>query len=75
MSDAGRTFALDARTYRWTDRLTKLLGVALVAVGLEVGGGSLAGTSSPRWTIPAIASASGRHTCSPASATRTRARR
>jgi hypothetical protein len=35
--------ALSGRQYRWLDRLTKLLGVALVAVGLEVGGDTAAG--------------------------------
>lgn len=30
-------------TYRWVDRVTKLAGVAFVAVGLEVGGYTLAG--------------------------------
>ena len=29
---------LPARQYRWLDRITKLLGVVLVAAGLEVGG-------------------------------------
>ncbi|MDR5674085.1 hypothetical protein RH858_13190 [Halalkaliarchaeum sp. AArc-GB] len=36
---------LDRRTYRWTDRLTKLAGVLAVAVALEVGivsGGGIA---------------------------------
>ncbi|WP_123537447.1 hypothetical protein [Halosimplex salinum] len=31
------------RTYRWLDRLTKLGGVALVAAGLEAGGGTATG--------------------------------
>jgi|AntRauTorcE11898_2_1112593.scaffolds.fasta_scaffold02604_3 hypothetical protein len=39
----GGVLALSARRYRWVDRITKLAGVALVAAGLEVGGGSLAG--------------------------------
>jgi hypothetical protein len=45
MTDAttGRTVALSARRYRWLDRVTKLAGVALVALGLETGGGTLAG--------------------------------
>lgn len=40
---AGRTRTLSARRYRWLDRVTKLAGVALVALGLEAGGGTLAG--------------------------------
>ncbi|WP_436925093.1 hypothetical protein [Halosimplex amylolyticum] len=43
--DAGGRFALDPRTYRWADRLSKLGGVALVAAGLEVGGGSVVGVA------------------------------
>jgi hypothetical protein len=35
--------ALSASQYRWLDRVTKLLGVALIAAGLEVGGGTTAG--------------------------------
>jgi hypothetical protein len=31
------------RAYRWLDRLTKLGGVALVAAGLEAGGGTAMG--------------------------------
>ncbi|WP_089815495.1 hypothetical protein [Halomicrobium zhouii] len=31
------------RAYRWLDRLTKLGGVALVAAGLEAGGGTATG--------------------------------
>lgn len=34
---------LPARQYRWLDRVTKLLGVGLIAVGLEVGGSTLEG--------------------------------
>lgn len=34
---------LSARRYRWLDRVTKLVGVGLVAGGLEVGGGTAAG--------------------------------
>lgn len=34
---------LRPRTYRWVDRLTKLLGVALVAAGLEAGGETATG--------------------------------
>ena len=34
---------LPARRYRWLDRATKLLGVGLVAVGLELGGGTVEG--------------------------------
>ena len=44
MSDGhGRGLVLSTRQYRWLDRATKLLGVALVAVGLEVGGDTTAG--------------------------------
>jgi hypothetical protein len=35
--------ALSASQYRWLDRVTKLLGVALIAAGLEVGGETTAG--------------------------------
>lgn len=35
--------AVPPRAYRWLDRLTKLGGVALVAAGLEAGGGTLTG--------------------------------
>jgi hypothetical protein len=47
MTDAagGGAPALSARRYRWVDRLTKLAGVALVAAGLDVGGGTLAGVA------------------------------
>lgn len=31
---------LRGRTYRWTDRVTKLLGVGLLAAGIHVGGAS-----------------------------------
>lgn len=34
---------LSARRYRWLDRATKLVGVGLIAGGLEVGGGTAAG--------------------------------
>lgn len=34
---------LRPRAYRWVDRLTKLLGVGLVAAGLEAGGATAAG--------------------------------
>jgi hypothetical protein len=34
---------LDARTYRWTDRLTKLLGVGLIGAGIHVGGATPSG--------------------------------
>ena len=34
---------LRPRTYRWTDRVTKLLGVVLVAAGLDAGGGTATG--------------------------------
>lgn len=33
-----RRRTLPARQYRWLDRATKLVGVGLVAAGLEVGG-------------------------------------
>lgn len=33
--------ALPARRYRWLDRLTKLGGLACVAVALEVGAGGI----------------------------------
>ncbi|WP_336037257.1 hypothetical protein [Halobacterium yunchengense] len=39
----GPLVTLRPRTYRWVDRATKLAGVALVAVGLEVGGATTAG--------------------------------
>jgi hypothetical protein len=35
--------ALSRRQYQWLDRVTKLAGVGLVAVGLEVGGSSVSG--------------------------------
>jgi hypothetical protein len=35
--------ALSDRQYRWLDRTTKLAGVALIAAGLEVGGGTRTG--------------------------------
>ncbi|WP_135807019.1 hypothetical protein [Halorussus marinus] len=35
--------ALSARTYRHLDRASKLLGVGLVALGLDAGGDTLAG--------------------------------
>ncbi|QLH77759.1 hypothetical protein HZS55_10795 [Halosimplex rubrum] len=31
------------RSYRWIDRLSKLLGVALIAIGLDTGGDTAAG--------------------------------
>jgi len=34
---------LSVSQYRWLDRVTKLLGVALIAAGLEVGGETTAG--------------------------------
>lgn len=45
MSDATAEggIALSARRYRWLDRVTKLAGVAFVALGLEAGGGTLEG--------------------------------
>lgn len=33
------------RAYGWLDRTTKLLGVALVGAGLEVGGGTAGGVT------------------------------
>lgn len=39
----GVPLVLTPRAYRWVDRLTKLGGVALVAVGFEVGGHTPAG--------------------------------
>lgn len=41
--DATSRPSLSARQYRWLDRVTKLLGLAFVAAGLEVGGATLAG--------------------------------
>lgn len=41
--DATSGPSLTARQYRWLDRVTKLLGLAFVAAGLEVGGATLAG--------------------------------
>ncbi|WP_121823025.1 hypothetical protein [Halostella salina] len=35
--------ALSARQYRWVDRITKLLGVGLIAAGLEAGGSTPTG--------------------------------
>lgn len=35
--------ALSGRQYRWLDRASKLVGVALIAAGLEVGGSTLPG--------------------------------
>lgn len=35
--------ALAPRRYRWLDRMTKLLGVTLIAGGLDAGGGTLTG--------------------------------
>jgi hypothetical protein len=45
MSDGTQSarFALTTRRYRWLDRITKLIGVALIAGGLEAGGGTPAG--------------------------------
>lgn len=43
MGDASGALALSPRAYRWVDRVTKLLGVVLVAVGLEIGGRTLTG--------------------------------
>ena len=38
-----RTLALSPQQYRWLDRTSKLLGVALIAAGLDVGGDTAAG--------------------------------
>lgn len=38
-----RTTTPSARQYRWLDRASKLLGVALIATGLHLGGGTPAG--------------------------------
>jgi hypothetical protein len=44
MTDQGRALVtLRPRAYRWFDRLTKLVGVVLVAAGLEAGGATVAG--------------------------------
>lgn len=43
MSDDGLTVTLSARRYRWLDRASKLLGIALIAAGLHVGGDTAAG--------------------------------
>jgi hypothetical protein len=42
-SRSGRQLALPARQYLWLDRATKLIGVALIAAGLEVGGDTVLG--------------------------------
>ncbi|ESP89852.1 hypothetical protein [Candidatus Halobonum tyrrellensis] len=48
-ADAGAGLAVDlglsARTYRHLDRTSKLLGVALVAAGLDAGGATLQGVA------------------------------
>lgn len=36
---------LPARRYRWLDRVTKLVGVGLIAGGLEVGGSTAPGVA------------------------------
>jgi hypothetical protein len=41
--DRGRTTVSSARRYRLLDRASKLLGVALVAAGLHVGGSTTPG--------------------------------
>ncbi|MFP4591441.1 MAG: hypothetical protein ACLFM8_08285 [Halobacteriales archaeon] len=38
MTEVWRPPSLSPRRYRWLDRSTKLLGVALIAAGLHVGG-------------------------------------
>ncbi|AFK20940.1 hypothetical protein E6P09_17450 (plasmid) [Haloferax mediterranei ATCC 33500] len=40
-----RSIELSARTYRHLDRASKLLGVALVALGLDMGGDTLTGVA------------------------------
>jgi hypothetical protein len=40
---AEATVTLTTTQYRWLDRTSKLLGVALIAAGLEVGGDTTAG--------------------------------
>ncbi|NHN49176.1 hypothetical protein G9464_16475 [Halostella sp. JP-L12] len=51
MTDAGTAadgtagIELSARTYRHLDRASKLLGVGLVALGLETGGDTVAGAA------------------------------
>ena len=37
------TTGLTGRQYRWLDRVTKLLGIGLIAGGLDVGGGTPTG--------------------------------
>lgn len=39
------TISLSDRSYRWLDRLSKLLGVGLIALGLDVGGDTLPGVA------------------------------
>jgi hypothetical protein len=43
VGEASGGVSLPARTYRHLDRASKLLGVALVALGLEAGGDTLGG--------------------------------
>ncbi|MEA1931964.1 hypothetical protein [Halohasta litorea] len=38
-----RSTSLTGRQYRWVDRITKLLGVGLIAAGLEAGGATPTG--------------------------------
>ncbi|ELZ84612.1 hypothetical protein C453_11376 [Haloferax elongans ATCC BAA-1513] len=42
---ATRGIELSARTYRHLDRVSKLLGVGLVALGLDMGGDTLLGVA------------------------------
>ncbi|WP_435096663.1 hypothetical protein [Halorubrum sp. N11] len=42
-SSAFQLAELSPRRYRWADRVTKLAGVGLIAVGLNAGGGTPAG--------------------------------
>jgi len=41
--ESARTIVLTDTRYRWLDRVSKLLGVALIAAGLEIGGDTAAG--------------------------------
>ena len=43
--------ALSDRQYRWLDRTTKLAGVALIAAGLEVGGGTRTGIALATFVV------------------------
>lgn len=45
MSDVSKRPVLAPRTYRWVDRVTKLAGVLLVALGFEAGGHTFTGVA------------------------------